>query len=74
MTDTNAPDPNDGPSLFGDTPAAGTGGYLVLARKYRPTRFSDLIGQDAMVRTVANSFALNRIPHAYMLKIGRAHV
>ncbi|MDX2238944.1 MAG: AAA family ATPase, partial [Hyphomonadaceae bacterium] len=53
------------PGLFGDAPAPG--GYLVLARKYRPRTFEDLIGQEAMVRTIANSFALNRIPHAYML-------
>ena len=56
---------SDSPSsLFGDEPA---GGYLVLARKYRPKTFADLIGQEAMVRTIANSFALGRIPHAYML-------
>ena len=39
----------------------------MLARKYRPRTFEDLIGQEAMVRTIANSFALGRIPHAYML-------
>ena len=54
------------PGLFGDAPAPG-GGYLVLARKYRPRTFEDLIGQEAMVRTIANSFALDRIPHAYIL-------
>ncbi len=53
------------PGLFGE-PASG-GGYLVLARKYRPRTFADLIGQEAMVRTIANSFALNRIAHATML-------
>jgi DNA polymerase-3 subunit gamma/tau len=52
------------PGLFGDAP---DGGYLVLARKYRPRTFADLIGQEAMVRTIANSFALNRIAHATML-------
>ncbi|MBY0447433.1 MAG: DNA polymerase III subunit gamma/tau, partial [Hyphomonadaceae bacterium] len=41
--------------------------YLVLARKYRPQRFEDLIGQGPMVRTIANSFAMQRIPHAYIL-------
>ncbi len=54
------------PGLFGETAPAG-GGYLVLARKYRPRTFADLIGQEAMVRTIANSFALNRIAHATML-------
>src|SRR6516165_4848565 len=42
-------------------------GYRVLARKYRPSSFKDLIGQDAMVRTVRNAFARNRIPQAWML-------
>ncbi|MGB6697167.1 MAG: DNA polymerase III subunit gamma/tau, partial [Methylocella sp.] len=41
--------------------------YRVLARKYRPARFEDLIGQDAMVRTLSNAFDLDRIPQAYIL-------
>jgi DNA polymerase III subunit gamma/tau len=41
--------------------------YQVLARKYRPRTFEDLIGQDAMVRTLTNAFAFNRIAHAFML-------
>jgi DNA polymerase-3 subunit gamma/tau len=41
--------------------------YRVLARKYRPTRFEDLIGQEPMVRTLANSFASQRIHQAYLL-------
>ncbi len=41
--------------------------YRVLARKYRPSTFDDLIGQEAMVRTLANSFAANRIHQAYIL-------
>lgn len=41
--------------------------YRVLARKYRPSTFDDLIGQDAMVRTLANAFDLNRIHQAYIL-------
>jgi DNA polymerase-3 subunit gamma/tau len=56
---------SESPSLFGDD--ASGGGYVVLARKYRPRTFADLIGQEAMVRTIANSFALGRIPHATML-------
>ncbi|MFZ4601535.1 MAG: DNA polymerase III subunit gamma/tau [Caulobacterales bacterium] len=63
MSDESAP---DGPNLFGE-PTAKSGGYLVLARKYRPKTFEDLIGQEAMVRTIANSFALGRVPHAYVL-------
>ncbi|MES1200130.1 MAG: DNA polymerase III subunit gamma/tau [Pseudomonadota bacterium] len=57
---------DDSNPLFGDDSAPGPG-YLVLARKYRPRTFADLIGQEAMVRTIANSFKLGRIPHAYML-------
>jgi DNA polymerase-3 subunit gamma/tau len=41
--------------------------YQVLARKYRPQRFPDLIGQEAMVRTLTNAFAAGRIAHAFML-------
>ena len=40
--------------------------YRVLARKYRPQTFDDLIGQDAMVRTMRNAFAANRIHQAYI--------
>ena len=41
--------------------------YRVLARKYRPASFADLIGQEAMVRTLANSFKAERIHQAYIL-------
>ena len=41
--------------------------YRVLARKYRPQSFADLIGQEAMVQTVRNAFASGRIPQAWML-------
>ncbi|MGY6632286.1 MAG: DNA polymerase III subunit gamma/tau [Alkalilacustris sp.] len=41
--------------------------YQVLARKYRPETFADLIGQEAMVRTLRNAFAANRIAHAFIL-------
>jgi DNA polymerase III subunit gamma/tau len=50
---------------FGSADAGN--GYRVLARKYRPATFDDLIGQDAMVRTLANSFAAGRIPQAWIL-------
>src|SRR5882757_8795666 len=43
------------------------GAYRVLARKYRPTSFDDLIGQDAMVRTISNAFETGRIPQAWIL-------
>lgn len=41
--------------------------YRVLARKYRPRTFEDLIGQEAMVRTLSNGFESGRIPQAWML-------
>jgi DNA polymerase-3 subunit gamma/tau len=44
-----------------------TSPYLVLARKYRPRDFSTLVGQDAMVQTLGNAFAQNRIHHAFIL-------
>jgi DNA polymerase III subunit gamma/tau len=42
-------------------------GYRVLARKYRPATFDDLIGQEAMVRTLSNAFEAGRIPQAWIL-------
>ena len=45
-----------------DTPA-----YQVLARKYRPETFRDLIGQEAMVRTLRNAFESDRIAHAFIM-------
>ncbi len=66
--DTLSPPQDDGPGL------GLTGGsadlapaYQVLARKYRPQTFDDLIGQDAMVRTLSNAFEGGRIAHAFML-------
>ncbi|QQR36063.1 DNA polymerase III subunit gamma/tau [Devosia oryziradicis] len=46
---------------------APTSPYLVLARKYRPRDFTTLVGQDAMVQTLGNAFAQNRIHHAFIL-------
>src|SRR3954469_7693300 len=76
MNDTlkrdKAAKPNPGPS---DPQQAGLGlgviapaaSYRVLARKYRPSNFDDLIGQEAMVRTVSNAFETGRIPQAWIL-------
>ncbi len=78
--DDNEPDPNT-ISMFGEAPAAAPppakpapvaapvqdAAYQVLARKYRPRTFEDLIGQEAMVRTLKNAFASGRIAHAFML-------
>jgi DNA polymerase III subunit gamma/tau len=74
MTDAGAPaiSPNQPDSAdqgglgLGDAPAAGKH-YRVLARKYRPSSFEDLIGQDAVVRTVSNAFETGRIPQAWIL-------
>jgi DNA polymerase III subunit gamma/tau len=52
--------------VAGDRPASDAS-YRVLARKYRPATFGDLIGQDAMVRTVSNAFETGRIPQAWIL-------
>ncbi len=41
--------------------------YQVLARKYRPQGFDELIGQEALVRTLTNAFALDRVHHAFIL-------
>ncbi|MCI4677523.1 DNA polymerase III subunit gamma/tau [Rhodoblastus acidophilus] len=71
MIDDPAPNQIESASgaLFGDPPqkAATSGAYRVLARKYRPSRFEDLIGQEPMVRTLSNAFMLGRIHQAYML-------
>ena len=43
--------------------------YRVLARKYRPQTFAELIGQEAMVRTLANAIARDRLAHAFFLEV-----
>jgi len=61
--------------LFGQPPAAAAKPppapaaqpYRVLARKYRPQTFSELIGQDAMVRTLANAITRDRLAHAFLM-------
>lgn len=70
-------------AMFGDTPAVEAAPetkapvatpsaepaqpYRVLARKYRPQTFSELIGQDAMVRTLGNAIKRDRIAHAFLM-------
>ena len=51
----------------GGSGAAAASPYRVLARKYRPQNFSELIGQDAMVQTLANAIQRGRIAHAFLL-------
>jgi DNA polymerase-3 subunit gamma/tau len=48
-------------------PKAASGAYRVLARKYRPQRFTELIGQDAMVQTLGNAIRRDRLAHAFLL-------
>ncbi|WP_374389465.1 DNA polymerase III subunit gamma/tau, partial [Brevundimonas sp.] len=55
------------PPAAQEAPAQDGAAYQVLARKYRPRTFEDLIGQEAMVRTLTNAFATGRIAHAFML-------
>jgi len=62
----------ESPALGLDLPevpvkAADAPAYRVLARKYRPQTFAELIGQDAMVQTLANAIARGRIAHAFLL-------
>ena len=58
---------NSEPGLGIAGPSLSDGSYRVLARKYRPATFDDLIGQDAMVRTISNAFERGRIPQAWLL-------
>jgi DNA polymerase-3 subunit gamma/tau len=70
MTDeTVAPERDESTSdMFSAAAAeAAPAAYTVIARKYRPKTFEDLIGQEAMVRTLTNAFASGRIAHAFML-------
>ena len=55
------------PSLGLEPTPPREGDYKVLARKYRPSDFTGLIGQEALVRTLSNAFASGRIAHAFML-------
>ena len=59
---------SDEPSLgFEPAPQKRDEAYRVLARKYRPSDFTGLIGQEALVKTLSNAFATGRIAHAFML-------
>lgn len=66
MSDTPQHDPTPAPDASG-APAIAAGEYRVLARKYRPQTFDDLMGQDALVRTLRNAFEQNRVHHAFVL-------
>jgi len=66
MNDATTPDDSGTPGLGLGLPQRGSN-YRVLARKYRPASFADLIGQEAMVRTISNAFETGRIPQAWIL-------
>lgn len=66
VRDENTSDMFGAPSSA-PAPSAVPEAYQVLARKYRPRAFEDLIGQEAVVRTLGNAFASGRIAHAFML-------
>lgn len=61
------PDAEPGLDLLGSETPEQAAPYRVLARKYRPTSFDGLVGQEAMVRTLSNAFDAGRIAHAFML-------
>ncbi len=63
---------DDEPPMLGmdlpeTAPQPSSGPYRVLARKYRPQTFAELIGQDAMVRTLGNAIARDRLAHAFLM-------
>ena len=68
MNDAETPDRSEPGFDLGTPPQPVRGpAYRVLARKYRPATFGDLIGQEAMVRTISNTFETGRIPQAWIL-------
>ncbi|MFW8595454.1 DNA polymerase III subunit gamma/tau [Cribrihabitans neustonicus] len=66
MSDTPSTVPGS-PGGPGGPGGPGQSPYQVLARKYRPETFADLVGQDAMVRTLKNAFAADRIAQAFIM-------
>ncbi|WP_260484102.1 DNA polymerase III subunit gamma/tau [Sphingomicrobium flavum] len=63
-----APEPKAEPATPAPRPEASTDdAYRVLARKYRPQTFAELIGQDAMIQTLANAIEKDRIAHAFLM-------
>ncbi|TIX51926.1 DNA polymerase III subunit gamma/tau [Alteraurantiacibacter aquimixticola] len=62
-----APASVEQPAAAPAPPPANSGPYRVLARKYRPQTFSELIGQEPMVKTLANAIARDRLAHAFLM-------
>ncbi|HEY0596365.1 DNA polymerase III subunit gamma/tau [Sphingopyxis sp.] len=68
MSDSAEDDiPMLGMDLPETAPQPSAGPYRVLARKYRPQTFAELIGQDAMVKTLGNAIARDRLAHAFLM-------
>ncbi len=67
MAKVKNPNSADASGLAPAATSAPAASYRVLARKYRPATFDDLIGQEAMVRTISNAFETGRIPQAWIL-------
>jgi DNA polymerase-3 subunit gamma/tau len=67
MSPADAAAEQSGLALGSVVAPAAASPYRVLARKYRPSSFDHLIGQDAMVRTLSNAFETGRIPQAWVL-------
>src|SRR4029078_2856257 len=67
MTDSPPEEPPLGLGLPEAPAAAAASPYRVLARKYRPQTFAAVIGQDAMVKTLANAIQRDRLAHAFLL-------
>jgi DNA polymerase-3 subunit gamma/tau len=67
MADKDTQEPGLGLDMPQPARAPRSEAYRVLARKYRPSNFTGLIGQEALVRTLRNAFASGRIAHAFML-------
>ncbi|MDD3799588.1 MAG: DNA polymerase III subunit gamma/tau [Novosphingobium sp.] len=62
-----APEPAPQPAAASAVPPSAAQPYRVLARKYRPQTFAELIGQEAMVRTLANAIERDRLAHAFLM-------
>ncbi len=67
MTDKKSPDTAETAQTTENSTPQDPGQYRVLARKYRPSMFSELIGQGAMVRVLDNAIRSGRLAHAFML-------
>ena len=66
--DSSSPDQSGAaPSTVSSLGASQDAAYRVLARKYRPSNFDELIGQDSLVQTLSNALKMGRLAHAFVL-------